>query len=332
MLQINWGIIGCGDVTEIKSGPAFNKVPHSKLIAVMRRDAAKAEYYAKRHGVSKWYRNAETLINDPEINAVYIATPPSSHYQYAAAVLKAGKFVYVEKPMTLDVAAALALEKLVQKSNGKFSVAHYRRAHPHFIKIKALIDEGYIGEIKFINLQFLRKNITTESLKITKNAWRVDPSISGGGLFHDMAPHQLDMLFYIFGEIEVANGIAASGNKLYAAADTVSGSILFKNGVLFNGCWCFDIGNNEEVDYCEIIGAEGKIKFSFFDKQEISIIKNGKEELIRFEKILHVQQPMIERVVDYFLGKGDNPCDVSEGVEVMKLIDCFTKLEALNSM
>ncbi len=324
MQQINWGIIGCGDVTEVKSGPAFNKVPNSTLIAVMRRDAGKAEDYAKRHWVPKWYSNAEALINDPDINAVYIATPPSSHLEYAAAVLKAGKFVYVEKPMTLDVASALALEKLVREFNGKLSVAHYRRAHPHFIKIKTLIDDGYIGKIKFINLQFLRKNITTENLAVTKNAWRVDPLISGGGLFHDIAPHQLDMLLLIFGEIEKANGVAASGNKLYTAVDSVSGSILFKNDLLFNGSWCFDIGDNEQVDYCEIIGAEGKIRFSFFDKQEISIIKNGNEEILKFDKMLHVQQPMIERVVNYFLGKGDNPCDVSEGVKVMKLMDSFT--------
>ena len=115
MQQINWGIIGCGDVTEVKSGPAFNKVPHSKLIAVMRRDAAKAADYAKRHSVPKWFSNAEDLINDPEINAVYIATPPASHFEYAAAVLKAGKFVYVEKPMTMDLASAISLEKLVKK-------------------------------------------------------------------------------------------------------------------------------------------------------------------------------------------------------------------------
>ena len=76
MEEIKWGIIGCGDVTEVKSAPAFNKVPHSSLVAVMRRDAAKAQDYALRHGVPKWYINAEQLINDPEINAIYIATPP----------------------------------------------------------------------------------------------------------------------------------------------------------------------------------------------------------------------------------------------------------------
>ena len=78
-MNILWGIIGCGNVTELKSGPAFNKVPDSKLIAVMRRDREKAEDYAERHKVPKWYDDADKLINDTEVNAIYIATPPSSH-------------------------------------------------------------------------------------------------------------------------------------------------------------------------------------------------------------------------------------------------------------
>ena len=104
--MINWGIIGCGDVTEVKSGPAFNKVPGSRLIAVMRRDAEKAADYASRHQVDRWYANANALIQDPDVNAIYIATPPDVHEQYALAAIKAGKPVYVEKPMALNFASA----------------------------------------------------------------------------------------------------------------------------------------------------------------------------------------------------------------------------------
>src|ERR1700730_9641033 len=96
---ISWGIIGCGNVTEVKSGPAFNKVNHSRLVAVMRRDAAKAADYAKRHQVPAWYSDAESMINDPAVNAVYIATPPKFHEEYVIAALQKGKLVYVEKPV-----------------------------------------------------------------------------------------------------------------------------------------------------------------------------------------------------------------------------------------
>ena len=131
---IRWGIIGCGNVTEIKSGPAFNKVPGSKLVAVMRRDAEKARDYAHRHGVAKWYADADDLINDPEVNAVYIATPPSSHEAYAIRSLRAGKPVYLEKPMTTDAAAARRIESVARETGVKISIAHYRRAQPLFRK------------------------------------------------------------------------------------------------------------------------------------------------------------------------------------------------------
>jgi len=96
---VRWGIIGAGNVTEVKSGPAFYKVENSRLLAVMRRNAEKAADYAQRHHVSKWYSNATDLIKDPDIDAIYIATPPDSHSKYAIEAMQAGKPVYVEKPM-----------------------------------------------------------------------------------------------------------------------------------------------------------------------------------------------------------------------------------------
>src|SRR4029078_7391018 len=126
MSAIRWGIIGCGDVTEVKSGPAFNKIPNSELVAVMRRDAEKAKDYANRHQVPKWYDDADKLINDPEVNAIYIATPPSSHKQYTIAALHAGKPVYVEKPMALNVGESVEMAFLADQKKIKLSVAHYR--------------------------------------------------------------------------------------------------------------------------------------------------------------------------------------------------------------
>ena len=321
MDQIKWGIIGCGDVTEVKSGPAFNKVPDSALVAVMRRDADKAKHYAARHGVPKWYAKAEDILNDPEINAIYIATPPASHAEYAEKALQAGKFVYVEKPMTIDYLSALSLKAVVEQLGGKLSVAHYRRAQPRFLKIKELVDEGAIGKIKLVNLKFFRKNVSAGQLEISKYAWRVDPALAGGGLFHDIAPHQLDMVYYLFGAVESVNGIATNSNALYAAADNICGNILFKNKVLFSGSWCFDIGENALEDFCEIIGERGNIQFSFFDKQDLRVTIDGQSEIHHFEEITHAQQPLIEKIVSYFLDKGPNPCSIEEGLVTMELLE-----------
>ena len=325
MKKINWGIIGCGDVTEVKSGPAFNKVKNSSLVAVMRRDAEKAKDYAHRHNVPKWYSDANSLINDPEVNAIYIATPPSSHEQYAMAALQAGKPVYVEKPMTVNFASATNMMNVANERNIKLTIAHYRREQPLFKKIKQLLADKAIGHIRFARLDYYRRSLSKEELSIPKTAWRVDAAIAGGGLFHDLAPHQLDLMYYFFGEVEKASGFATNQAGMYNADDIVAGNILFKTGVLFSGMWCFNVAEEEGKDNCEIIGSEGKISFPVFEHKKITVTKNKKIEIIPFEPLLHVQQPMIEKVVEYFLDEGHNPCSAEEGVKVMQLIDSFTR-------
>jgi predicted dehydrogenase len=324
MKKINWGIIGCGDVTEVKSGPAFNKVKNSALVAVMRRDAEKAKDYARRHNVPKWYADAGKLINDPDVNAIYIATPPSSHEEYTLAAIQAGKPVYVEKPMTVDASSATRMANAAKEKNIKLVVAHYRRGHPLFNKVKELITEKAIGEVRFVRSDIYKKSVTEEEMARPDRAWRVDKTIAGGGLFNDLSPHQLDLMYYFFGEPAKASGFAVNQSKQYAAEDIVSGNILFESGVLFSGIWCFNVAAELEKDSCEIIGDKGKIVFSFFEHKPLAVTINGKTETLSFEPLQHVQQPMIEKVVNYFLDEGPNPCSGEEGVKIMKLIDQFT--------
>lgn len=317
-------MIGCGDVTEVKSGPAFNKVDNSSLVAVMRRDAEKAKDYAQRHGVAKWYSDANELINDKEVNAIYIATPPSSHEEYAIAAINTGKPVYIEKPMTLNYASANMITKLAKEKNIKLSVAHYRRGQPLFNEVKRLINEGEIGTVRFVKLEFFQPQLSKEKLSVPKVAWRVDPEISGGGLFHDLAPHQLDLMYWFFGEVEKASGYSINQAKLYNADDLVAGNILFKSGVLFNGIWSFNVARGEEKDLCEIYGSEGKLSFPIFEHKKIELFKNGEKDIIPFVPLEHVQQPLIQKVVNYFLDKAPNPSSGEEAAVVMKLMDQFT--------
>lgn len=325
MEKINWGIIGCGDVAEVKSGPAFNKVKNSALVAVMRRNEEKVKDYARRHNVPKWYVDADQLIRDPDVNAIYIATPPSSHEEYAFAALEAGKPVYVEKPMSVDAASATRIAAVARERNIKLSVAHYRRAQPLFKKIKQLIEERIIGDIRFVKSELCKRALTKEELMIPKAAWRIDPAIAGGGLFHDLSPHQLDLMLYFFGNPVHALGIATNQGRSYLADDLVAGNILFGNGVVFNGIWCFTVSEADEKDYCEVVGERGKISFSFFEHRPLTVRVDGKTEEYLFEPLPHVQQPMIEKVTDYFLNRGPNPCGGEEGAIVMKLIDDFTR-------
>lgn len=322
MEEIKWGIIGCGDVTEVKSGPAFNKVPYSSLVAVMRRDGAKAQDYALRHGVPQWYDNAAQLINDPEVNAIYIATPPLQHEAYTIQALAAGKPVYVEKPMTLNTASALRMKAAADQFNVKLSVAHYRREQPVFLKVKALLEENAIGDIRFVSLQMLQPPASDIIAGSAVN-WRVDPAVSGGGLFHDLAPHQLDLMVYFFGKAKHAAGIAVNQAGAHQADDLITGHILFENGVVFNGMWCFTVSEAGKQDCCEITGSAGSISFPVFGSK-ITLRKNGRTETFDFEPLQHVQQPMIEKVTAYFLGKGHNPCSAEQAILSMELMDRFT--------
>jgi len=327
MTQINWGIIGCGDVTEVKSGPAFGKASNSNLVAVMRRDAQKAEDYARRHNVPRWHTEASDLINDPEVNAIYIATPPLYHEDYTIAALMAGKPVYVEKPMTLSETSALKMLKAAKETNVKLTVAHYRRGMALFNRIKELIENKTIGDVRFVNLQMLQPH-ESEMITKTEDNWRVNPEISGGGLFHDLAPHQIDILIYFFGDVKKASGFSLNQGNYYPAEDLVSGQLLFENNILFTGTWCFTVPKEETKDLCEIIGSEGKLSFPIFGHHYI-LSKNGNEERVDFEKQPHIQQPMIQQVVDYFLDKRSNPCSAEEGVKVMRILDAFTKKDTV---
>jgi len=319
-MEIKWGIIGAGDVAEVKSGPAFRKIEHSDLVAVMRRDAAKAKDYAERHEVSKWYCDAQQLIDDPDVNAIYIATPPDSHLFYASAALRAGKPVYLEKPMTLNGAEANELVRLQEAHRGKLTVAHYRRAQPYFKKVKELID-FHIGVPRIANLRYYQQPLSNEAMQSPRMQWRLNPEQSGGGLFHDLAPHQIDLMYYFFGNIMFSRGIAHNQAGLYAAADVVSGEILFENNVLFNGQWAFNVA--EDLDVCEVAGSEGQISFSVFGNRPVKLANKHGVQYFPFESLAHVQQPLIAAVVAYFRGEGSNPCSAQEGYEVMKVMDSF---------
>lgn len=315
---LRWGIIGCGDVTEVKSGPAFSKVPLSKLVGVMRRNAEKAADYARRHNVEKWYSDATALINDPDVDAIYVATPPLQHEDYTVQALKAGKPVYVEKPMALNATAAQRMADAAKETGTKLSVAHYRRQQPLFLKIKSLIEEGAIGEPRLVNLQCLQPHQSSMIIK-TEDAWRYNPTVSGGGLFYDLAPHQLDLMLYFFGKPLKATGLSINASRLYEADDTTCGQALFEKNILFNGTWCFTVP--ESRDRCEIIGTDGSLVFKIFEHRELVLKVGDKEIRFEFDALPHVQQPMIHKVVEYFLGKSENPCSAEEGVEVMRMME-----------
>jgi predicted dehydrogenase len=291
---IRWGIIGCGDVTEVKSGPGFQKADHSALVAVMRRTGALAADYARRHGVPRWYDDAGALIADPEVDAVYVATPPSSHAEHTLAAARAGKPVYVEKPMARNAAECRAMVDGCRAAGVPLFVAYYRRALPRFREIKRLIDDGAIGDVRYVNVA-LHQPLAPEELDPHTLPWRVDPTIAGGGRFLDLASHTLDFLDFALGPIADARGVAANQAGRYPAEDIVSGTFVFESGVHGTGTWCFS--TFDRCDHTEIVGSAGRIAYSTFDTRPITLTTPAGTTALSIDNPPHVAQPLIQTIV-----------------------------------
>lgn len=299
---IRWGFIGCGEVTKYKSGPAFQKIENSEVVAVMSREIEKAKAYAEERGISKWYDDASELVNDPDINAVYIATPPSSHATYAIMAMKAGKPVYIEKPMAVTYEECCRINRISEETGIPCFVAYYRRYLPYFLKVKQIVDDGIIGNIVNIQIRFA---VPPRDLDYNKKEqpWRLQPDIAGGGYFYDLAPHQLDMIQYMFGIIIEASGYKSNRGGLYDVEDTLSACFKFESGLVGSGSWCFVAQESAREDRIVVIGDKGTIKFSMYTYEPIVLYTENECREIKIENPVYVQQPIIQDVVNHLLGK-----------------------------
>lgn len=321
--MIQWGFIGCGIVTEKKSGPAFSKIKDSKVVAIMRRDADKAKDYASRHGIDKWTTNAQELIDDPNVNAVYIATPPSTHAEYAIAAMKAGKPVYVEKPMATTHNECLEMIRVSEETGIPCFVAYYRRTLPYFLRVKQLIDDGLLGDVSTVQIQFA---IPPYGADYNSHAlpWRVKKEIAGGGYFYDLASHQLDLLDFLLGPISNAYGFKKNVAKLYEVEDTVSAIFQFQSDIIGSGSWSFVAPNNTRTDTIQIVGTKGKLTFSTFMFTDI-VLETSEERTTYNEKNPNnIQYYLIQSIVEYLKGRGDevvsNCISAARTNNVMELI------------
>lgn len=292
---IRWGILGCGDVTEVKSGPAFRLASGSRLVAVMRRNGSLAADYARRHGVPAWYDDAARLIADPEVDAVYIATPPDSHHRYALDVAAAGKPAYVEKPLARNTAEGDAMVKAFADRQLPLFVAYYRRALPRFVKVKAIIDSGQLGTLTGLDYHFSSPAHRKET------GWRTDVAVAGGGLFLDLGSHALDLIDHLVGPLSRVAGTAANLARATPAEDSVVMHFL-AGGIPGVASWNF--ASDTGCDRCRIQGTEGAVEFAVFENAPVTVIRAGTSHAYTLDHPAHVQQPLIQSVVDDLLGRG----------------------------
>lgn len=316
-MPIRWGIVGCGDVCEVKSGPGFQKAADSELVAVMRRDTAQAKDFAKRHGVTKWYDRADQLIADSNVDAVYVASPPGSHLELARQVAAAGKPCLLEKPMARNVPECRELMQSFQATNTPLFVAYYRRCLPRFVQVRERLAE--IGPLQSVRYEF--KQLPWTDVDSANLPWRVVPEYSGGGLFLDLGCHALDLIDHLVGPLRLETADAANTGLQYDAEDLVEFTCSTKtDGIPVIGL--FDFQAEDKADLLTMTGEQGTITVPCFDNGPITITKSGSpQEILDIPHPDHVHQPLIQTVVDELLGRGKCPSNAASAVRTSELID-----------
>lgn len=314
---IRWGIIGCGDVTEVKSGPGFQRAEGSQLVAVMRRTGNLAADYAKRHGVPRWYDNAASLVNDPEVDAVYVATTPGAHLETALLVAAAGKPCYMEKPMARNTAECDAMIAAFSPANLKLFVAYYRRAMPRFLKVRDLVADGAIGRLTGVSYRLSAS--TRANPDPTKGGWRVAVENSGGGLFLDIGSHVLDYLDFCLGPLEDVQGRAARNATVGHVENAVALTFRTRDDVLGTGQWNFASHVNEDV--LEFTGTTGRVTVNFFANDPVRLETARGVEPFDLPNPPHVAQPLIQTVVDDLRGRGTCPSTAASARRTQLVMD-----------
>lgn len=314
--KIRWGFLGCGKVVQNKSGDGFRKVPNSEIAAIMRRDPEAAKRSAEHFGAPLWCSRVEELLTS-KIDAVYIATPPGLHYEQAMQCLKAGKPVYLEKPFARNYTEAKALTDAFEKEGVPLYIGHYRRALPRFLKIREMLRSGQIGEVKQVDFYLNR----IFSQKEAETTWLYNPTLSGGGKFYDIAPHTIDIMNFLFGNIKTVEGTARNLGTGCPLENIVEFSFMTETGVM--GKARFDCVSKEKSDRMTVTGTMGSLEFSVHGKTDVILRDN--EQKIRGEFNLPdpqtVEQPMVQSVVEDLLGISECESKAGEVLITYRIID-----------
>ena len=321
MKTIRWGMIGCGDVTERKSGPGFRKAAHSELVAVMRRNGALAADYARRHGVPRWHDDADAIIRADDIDAVYIATLTDTHRDYTLRCAAAGKPVYVEKPMGMNHAECLDMIAACRTAKVPLWVGYYRRALPRFLAVRDLLATGAIGEVRMVTSRQFQRPPGAVEFAAGAVPWRVNPELSGGGFFFEGVCHTFDFLDFLFGPVTDVRAFAGNQAGAYRPEDIVSATYRFASGVFGSGVWCYSADFDEE--YNEIVGAKGRIRFSTSQPVPIRIFHGDAVEDLPVPDPDHVHQPLIQTIVDELNGSGRCPSTGESAARTAHVMDAI---------
>ena len=313
---IRWGFLGCGKVVRTKSGDAFRNVPNSTIEVIRRRNLDAAKESAEYFGAPYWCDRIEELLAS-EIDAVYIATPPGLHYEQAMACLNAGKAVYLEKPFARNYTEAKQLTGAFEEAGVPLYIGHYRRALPRFLKIREMLKSNIIGDVTDIDFYLNR----IFSQKEADNSWLYNPVLSGGGKYYDIAPHTVDIIQFLFGNITEVQGSARNLGVGCPLENVVEMTFVTEKGV--NGKARFCCVADEKSDRMHVTGTKGTMEFSVHGKTDV-IVKDENGTIIEQFDLPDpkaVEESMVQSVVEDLLGISKCESKAKDVLVTYKIID-----------
>lgn len=315
MSELRWGIVGCGDVVEKKSGPSIVAGNRSRITAVMRRDLAKLEAFAVQHEVPLRTADPSEVITSPDVDIVYVATPPHLHYAYVVAAAQAGKHVLVEKPMGMNAGESNAMVEACAHSGHELFVAYYRRFQPHVAKMAELISDGAIGDLIHVKVEFAQAYRQGFDW-----GWRTQPDVSGGGLFADLLSHRIDLAISFLGEPQ---SVAGERRKVYPDSipeDLVSLVIGFQSGAQATVIGNFATSMN--LDRFVLTGTHGEIATDSLDGHAFTLRRSGKQpESMSFDRFPAPHLGLVRHIEQALASGRVNGVAGSEGVWTDWILD-----------
>ncbi len=316
---VRWGLIGCGDVTEKKSGPAYQKASNSALEIVMRRDADKCADYARRHKVARWTTNAQEVLHDSRVTAVAISTPPDTHCRYALLAAEAKKPAVVEKPMARNYGECLEMIRAFEKAGVPLFVAYYRRSFPKFQHLRSILVSGSIGNVQRVQLRYRRQATPIDPHHVP---WRFIPDIAGGGLLLDLGSHGVNIVQFLLSDLSwhIEHREIEWGMGPHQVEKRVQTRVRIGENIAGDLLWDFDAEKHE--DWVIISGERGEVEFSVFEEGPYTVTTRAAgRETYPFRAPEHVQQPFIQMVVNHLCYGTEVPSDARSAAETSLILD-----------
>lgn len=268
-MTLRWGLIGAGDIANKSVADAIQADPNSDLIAVCRRDEGRLAEFADKFSIPRRYASATDLISDPDVDAVYIATPVDCHCPQTIAAAHAGKHVLCEKPMAMEPDECEQMIQACEEANVQLAVAYYRRFYPVLARIRTWIQDGRIGRILSIGC------VTGNPNRFPSDDWRVVQNRGGGGPLMDIGSHRLDLLLSLFGPAEHVKA-SVTKSPHYEAEEMATLLIEFHQGV--QGLLQCYFGTTNTPDRLEIIGTDGRIHIEDLNSGDVILASNQATE------------------------------------------------------